>query len=369
MNKAIHIMKLDILFIGTKFIYNKSLQEYIIREIEKKVDFISSITFFKEKDNSLFLYLEKELNTSNRIIIVTTKQTFTTVGKLICTVTGDNQILRGSVLIPQKSSNYKEGNYLLKYKDADINVLHIDEMQKMPEILLFDKESNLSVHIFTKERDELNSLLQPIAQTYELNIELVTIVDGWILVNISSKKYGNIPKFLNAVKPQVENKLIATSNIIEYIIDKLVKIDKKISFAESCTGGLLSYYFTQHNGVSQILEGTLITYSNQLKENWLGIESGIINRYGAVSADVVKEMSQGTINVTEADYAISISGIAGDGGGTKEKPVGTVFIGVRTANEHKEYKFSFKGDRNYIQHQSALEAIKLLLLIDEEAFF
>jgi len=202
-----------------------------------------------------------------------------------------------------------------------------------------------------------------------LNIELVTIVDGWVLVNISSKKYGNIPKFLNAVKPQVENKLIATSNIIEYIIDKLVKIDKKISFAESCTGGLLSYYFTQHNGVSQILEGTLITYSNQLKENWLGIESGIINRYGAVSADVVKEMSQGTINVTEADYAISISGIAGDGGGTKEKPVGTVFIGVRTANEHKEYKFSFKGDRNYIQHQSALEAIKLLLLIDEEAFF
>jgi len=362
-------MKLDLLFIGSKFIYNKPLQEYIIREIEKKVDFISSITFFKEKDNSLFLYLEKELNTSSQIIIVTTKQTFTTLGKLICTVTSDNQILRGTVLIPQKSTIYKEGNYLLKYKSADVNVFHIDEMQKMPEILLVNEESNLSVHIFNEEKEKLYLSLQPIAKTYELNIELVNIVDGWLLLNITSKKYGNIPKFLDAIKKQLEDKLIAKPNIIEHIIERLVKVGKKISFAESCTGGLLSYYFTKQNGVSQILDGALVTYSNELKENWLGIESSIINRYGAVSADVVKEMSQGNMNVTNADYTISISGIAGDGGGTKEKPVGTVFIGVRTEEEHKEFQFSFKGDRNYVQQQSVLEAIKILLLIDKDTFF
>jgi len=362
-------MKLDILFIGSKFIYNKPLQEYIIREIEKKVDFISSITFFKEKDNSLFLYLEKELNTSSKIIVVTTKQTFTTIGKLICTVTSDNQVLRGSVLIPQKSELYKEGNYLLKYKEADINVLHIDEMQKMPEILLVNEEASLSVHIFNEDKEKLSLLFQPIAKTYEVNIELIIVTNEWLLLNITTKKYGNIPKFLDAIKKHLENKLIVKQNIIEHIIERLSKSGKKISFAESCTGGLLSYYFTKQNGASQILDGALVTYSNELKENWLGIESDIINRFGAVSADVVKEMSQGTMNVTNADYSLSISGIAGDSGGTKEKPVGTVFIGVRTEEEHKELRFLFKGDRNYVQQQSVIEALKLLLLIDKEMFF
>jgi len=362
-------MKLDLLFVGSKFIYNKSLQEYVIREIEKKVDFISSITFFKEKDNSLFLYLEQELNTSNRIMIVTTKQTFTTVGKLICTVTSDNQVLRGSFLIPQKSSEYKEGNYLLNYKDSHINVLHIDEMQKMPEILLDNEELSVSVHIFDDDKVNLYTQLNPIAQTYELSIELVTISGGWFLLNIVTKKYGNIPKFLNAIKKNLEGKLIATSNIIEHIIERLSKVNKKISFAESCTGGLLSYYFTQQNGASKILDGSLITYSNELKESWLSVDNKILERYGAVSRDVVEEMSQGVMNVTNADYTVSISGIAGDGGGTKEKPVGTVFIGVRTESIHKEMKFLFKGDRNYVQQQSVLEALKMVLFIDKEIFF
>ncbi|MEA3228611.1 MAG: CinA family protein [Campylobacterota bacterium] len=362
-------MKLDLLFIGSKFIYNKPLQEYIIREIEKKVDFISSITFFKEKDNSLFLYLEHKLNSANKIIIVTTKQTFTTVGKLICTVTSDNQILRGSVLIPQKSHQYKEGNYLLEYKDSLINVLHIDEMQKMPNIFIDDKEVALSVQIFYEGEDNINSLLAPVAKTYEINIELITIIDGWFLLNLSSKKYGNISKFLNAIKEPLDSKTIVSSNIIEHIIERLTGVDKKISFAESCTGGLLSYYFTKQNGASQILDGSLVTYSNELKENWLGIDADILNRYGAVSSEVVKEMSEGTLNVTHADFSLSISGIAGDGGGTDKKPVGTVFIGVRTKQEHKEVRFLFKGDRNYIQQQSALEAIKMLVLSDEKLFF
>ncbi|MDD3506195.1 MAG: CinA family protein, partial [Sulfurimonas sp.] len=87
------------------------------------------------------------------------------------------------------------------------------------------------------------------------------------------------------------------------------------------------------------------------------------------SNEVVLEMSEGVLNVSNADYAISISGIAGDGGGTALKPVGTVYISVRSKTKHIENRLNLSGDRNYIQHQSVLFAIKMLLLMDKEMFF
>ena len=362
-------MKLHLLFIGNKFIYNKPLQEYVIRNIEQKIDFVSSVVYFKENDNSLFLYLESEMNSSDRLIIVTSKQNFSTIGKLICTVTSDNQVLRENMLIPKKSSVFEEGSYLLEYKNSIINVIHIDEMQKLPEILITNSESSAKIHIFEEEKESTLSILNPIAQTFDVKIDIVTIVDGWLQVDVSSKKYGNISKFISSAKQLLPSKLITASNIICHIIDVLSKNQKKISFAESCTGGLLSYYFTGQNGASKILDGSLITYSNDLKENWLGINHEVISQNGAVSSEVVAEMSEGAINVSHANYSISISGIAGDTGGTQEKPVGTVYIGVRSENEHKEVRLFLKGDRNYVQHQSALEAIKMLLLIDKKMFF
>ena len=362
-------MKLHLLFIGNKFIYNKPLQEYIIRNIEQKIDFISSVVYFKENDNSLFLYLESELNSSANLIIVTSKQNFSTIGKLICTVTSDNQVLQEGMLIPKKSSVYEEGSYLLEYQDSIVNVLHIDEMQKMPEILITKQDTSATIHIFEEEKESTLAILNPIAQTFDVKIDVATVIDGWLRVDISSKKYGNISKFINAAKQLLPKNLISASNIILHIIEVLHAAGKKISLAESCTGGLLTYYFTEQNGASKILDGSLVTYSNALKENWLGIEHSIIDENGAVSAEVVTEMSEGAINVSHADYALSISGIAGDTGGTKEKPVGTVFVGVRSQNAHKEVRLFLKGDRNYVQHQSALEAIKMLLLIDKEMFF
>jgi nicotinamide-nucleotide amidase len=362
-------MKLHLLFIGNKFIYNKPLQEYIVRKVEEKTDFISSITYFKENDKSLFLYLEQELNASSKIVIVTTKQNFSTVGKLICTVTSDNQVLQDGMLIPQKSSLFEEGSYLLEYKNSITNVIHMDEMDRMPAVLFNGERLNAIIHLFEEDKETIAGVLNPIAQTYEVNIEIIKVVQGWFSVDVSSKKYGNIPKFIAAAKQLLPKNVITASNIIHHIIVALSTHSKKVTFAESCTGGLLSYYFTKQNGASNILDGSLITYSNELKENWLGIAHSIIQENGAVSFEVVKEMCEGAINVSHADYAISISGIAGDTGGTDEKPVGTVYIGVKSETEQKEAHLLFNGDRNYVQHQSALEAIKMLITIDKEVFF
>ena len=362
-------MKTHLIFIGNKFVYNKSLHEYILRSIEKNSGLVDKVTYFKDSDNSFFLSLEEELNLSQRLIVVTCKQNFSTVGKVICTATGDNQILKEGMLIPQNASLFEERSYLLEYQSSFINVIQIDEGQRMPELLLKNEEIRATIHIFEEDKSTIVTILTPIAQTYEVNFDVIQEVEGWQRIDVTSNKYGDIAKFIHASKNLLPKKLIASSNIIEYIIEKLSHLSKKVTFAESCTGGLLSCYFTKHNGASKILEGALVTYSNTLKENWLAVDHTTLEENGAVSAEVVKEMSEGALNVSGADYALAISGIAGDSGGTPSKPVGTVYISARSKTEHVEKHLHFHGDRNYVQEQSALMAIKMLLLLDKETFF
>jgi len=362
-------MKLSVLFIGNKFVYNEPLGEYILRQIERNVDHITQITYFKENDNSLFLHLEQELHIKQRLIIVTTKQNFSTIGKVICTITSDNQVLKENMLIPQKSSLYEDGTYMLEYKETLLNVLYTDEMQKLPKLLLEKEQSKAIIHIFEDNREDLITLLSSLAQTNDVVFEITTLIQGWQRVDISSKKYGNLSQFITSAKKLLHNKVIAASNIVAHIIETLAADGKTITFAESCTGGLLAYYFTKENGASKVLHGSLVTYSNDLKENWLAVSETKLLEHGAVSDAVVEEMSEGAMDVSHADYALSISGIAGDTGGTEFKPVGTVHIGVRSAKVHKEVQLHLEGDRNYVQHQSVLHAIKLLLLIDKELFF
>jgi len=115
--------KLHILFIGDTFVYNDALCEYIVRDIKKNLQQYDSIRFFKKSDNSLFLELEKQLGTQDDIIILTTKQNFSTVGKVISTVTSDNQLLQNGMLVPSQASSFEERTYLLNYKHATVNVL------------------------------------------------------------------------------------------------------------------------------------------------------------------------------------------------------------------------------------------------------
>jgi nicotinamide-nucleotide amidase len=131
----------------------------------------------------------------------------------------------------------------------------------------------------------------------------------------------------------------------------------------------LAYYFTSQNGASTVYEGSLITYDNILKANWLAVEEESLQTHGAVSADVVNQMSEGALNVSYADFALSISGIAGPTGAVEGKPVGTVYISARTKHIVHAQRFNFQGDRNYIQEQSVLMAVKMLLDVDKELFF
>jgi nicotinamide-nucleotide amidase len=150
------------------------------------------------------------------------------------------------------------------------------------------------------------------------------------------------------------------NNNIEKIIQKLTEQNQTISFAESCTGGRIAAAFTAVSGASAILDGSVVSYSNDIKHTWLGVEKEVLKNFGAVSAQCVTQMLEGIKNLSGADYTLAVSGIAGPTGGTEEKPVGTVYIGLQTPFSQEVFQCFFHGDRVAIQEQSTAFAIEKL---------
>lgn len=362
-------MKKHIFFVGKKFKFNTSLHEYIARQTLQKIGNADSIHYFNDSDNSLFLQLEQILQTECQLLIYTTKTTFSVVGKLLSTISEDNQVLQENMLIPSQTTLYEDNSYLLEYSNSYINVLQVTEGELLPSILLNNDNPSAIIQIFEEDIQTVSALLEPLAQTYEVRLDLTQVVEGWVGVHIESNRYGNISKFILSAKQLMPKNIIDASNIYAYIIETLRAHNKKISFAESCTGGLIASRFTQVSGSSAVFEGSLVTYSNHLKSAWLAVEDTTLEELGAVSAEVVEQMSEGARNVSYADYAIAVSGIAGPDGGTDDKPVGTVYISVRSKTDETKQHLHFYGDRNYVQDQSANYAIKMLLLLDKELFF
>jgi nicotinamide-nucleotide amidase len=146
--------------------------------------------------------------------------------------------------------------------------------------------------------------------------------------------------------------------------DELISILKQkqltISTAESCTGGLIGKRFTDISGASEVFYGSVTAYSNSIKKDVLGVKESTISKYGAVSEETAAEMVFGICRLFNTDIGISVTGIAGPGGGTKEKPVGTVCFGFHINNEVITRKEFFNGDRDRIRIFSSLYAINFI---------
>ena len=152
--------------------------------------------------------------------------------------------------------------------------------------------------------------------------------------------------------------------ISKRIVNKLIKKKLTISIAESCTGGLLSSTITSVNGSSKAFILALVAYSNQSKINVLRIPKEIIRKYGAVSEQVCFAMVKNVNKITKTNISVSITGIAGPSGGTKKKPVGLVYIGIKKDNKIKIKKYLFKNKgRSYIQKSAVNKTLKLILSI------
>jgi len=145
------------------------------------------------------------------------------------------------------------------------------------------------------------------------------------------------------------------------IVKKLNKKRLKISFAESCTGGLLASEITSVSGASKVFGLGLVTYSNQAKISVLKVNKNIIKKYGAVSPECCEAMVKNLAKISKAQINVSITGIAGPNGGTKTKPVGLVYIGVKNKNKILITKNIFKQkSRKAIQNSTVKRALEII---------
>ena len=148
------------------------------------------------------------------------------------------------------------------------------------------------------------------------------------------------------------------------LIRILTKKKLKISFVESCTGGLLASKITSISGASKVFNLGLVTYSNQAKIKILKVNKNIIKKYGAVSHECCSAMVKNLSKISKANINVSITGIAGPKGGTKQKPVGLVYIGVKKGNKTQINKCLFKSKkRSSIQKATVKKALDLVLRI------
>jgi nicotinamide-nucleotide amidase len=189
--------------------------------------------------------------------------------------------------------------------------------------------------------------------TLPANIKLAYLPSyGMVKLRLSTR--GNNPKMVaeleaefDMLKQQVADVMVVDEDktMWQVVADVLLRQGKTLATAESCTGGYIAHLLTSQSGSSRYYLGGAITYDNALKQSITGVQQETLDTHGAVSAETVREMAEGIRKRTGADYALSVSGIMGPDGGSPEKPVGTVWVGIAGKEETSTHQFQFRFDR------------------------
>jgi nicotinamide-nucleotide amidase len=179
---------------------------------------------------------------------------------------------------------------------------------------------------------------------------------------------NEVEAFAGRIVERVGRSVVAEEDISleKAILNYMAERELTLSTAESCTGGYIAHLITQHPGSSKVYFGGAVSYSYELKESILGVKNETLWQYGAVSKETVTEMVEGALLNFKSDYAIAVTGIAGPDGGTEEKPVGTVWIGVANAQKTVTKKFLFGNKRQQNIERTAIAALNMLHLLLKE---
>jgi nicotinamide-nucleotide amidase len=171
-----------------------------------------------------------------------------------------------------------------------------------------------------------------------------------------------VDTLFETLQAQVQDVMVSNEDVgLEEAIGKLlVQKSKTVGTAESCTGGYIAHQLTRLPGSSAYFMGSIVSYSNDIKQRVLGVNSSTLEQVGAVSEETVKEMVTGALDVLKTDYGIAVSGIMGPTGGTEEKPVGTVWIAVAGKDLLTTKKFQFRFDRERNMDMTAMNALLML---------
>lgn len=165
-----------------------------------------------------------------------------------------------------------------------------------------------------------------------------------------------------AAKNADNNELPEWDEIVAYagnVLDKARSANKTLGTAESCTGGLVEAALTAVPGSSDVVKGAIGSYANNVKHDVLKVDDTVLDTYGAVSAECAAQMAEGAVRALSADIAVSVTGIAGPGGGSAEKPVGLVWFGLTSGGQTSTESTVFKGDRSQVRKQAVIHALQM----------
>ena len=211
---------------------------------------------------------------------------------------------------------------------------------------------------------QLETLLQDLIQNQQNPTTALLIKPGYIEIRLTAKGESKVDcqeklgPWRSILLERLEDIRSLDTSVLEEFHKVALEKGITIGTAESCTGGLVGKMLTDLGGSSGYYQGGIISYANAVKEQVLGVSSETLATYGAVSEETAKEMVEGVFRVLRTDYAIATTGIAGPGGGSQEKPVGLVYIGIGTPRGITVYKEIFIGDRDSIRKSVAERVIQ-----------
>ena len=177
---------------------------------------------------------------------------------------------------------------------------------------------------------------------------------------------GEVPPSITDMMEKIKERLgryIYSYNdrpLHEVTAELLLKSGKTLAVAESCTGGKLSAFITSVPGISKAYMGAVISYSNQMKQKFLGVTDQTLKKFGAVSEETALQMAEGVRRACDADIGLAVTGIAGPDGGTEQKPVGLVYIALSSGGHTEVRELIFSGNREKVRTYAAKNALNLL---------
>lgn len=236
--------------------------------------------------------------------------------------------------------------------------------QKIPEIIYSQtvkicgmSESKVESMIEDLVKKQTNPTIAPYAKTEEVHLRITAKAEN-------EKEARKLCKpIVKELKSRFRTKVYSTEKdmtLEKAVVDLLIANNLTISTIESCTGGLLAGRLINVPGVSEVFKSGFVTYSNKAKRKIVGVKKSSLQKYGAVSENVAKEMAKGTSQLSKADVTVSVTGVAGPDGGTKEKPVGLVYIGCCVKGKVVVQEYHFSGTRDKIRECSVAAALTLL---------
>lgn len=205
--------------------------------------------------------------------------------------------------------------------------------------------------------NQTNPTIAPYAKTGEMELRLTAKAESLekaekLLLPLEQKVRSILKEYIYAEG--------ADASLEKTVALLLKEKNKKLTVTESCTGGLIAEKITRIPGVSANFDCGFVTYSNEQKSQLLNVQETTLQQYGAVSYQTAKEMAAGALAAANADIAVSVTGIAGPDGGTEEKPVGTVYIGIATKDKNWAYHFYLSGNRLVVRERASLYALDLV---------